>query len=231
MWQKIFTALRRYALPQTCFLCGSDSEDELLCPACINQLPHSHPSFCPQCGLTRIKNEICGACLRQTPHFDKTVYAFHYDFPIEQLIQALKYDNKIALAPFFALRLAQKIPDASFIDFLIPLPLHPRRLRQRGFNQALEIGRHIAKQKNIPLTPHVCTRIKDTQPQTALPWKQRHDNIRGAFSCNQDLSGKSIAVVDDVMTTGATLNEVAKILKKQGAVRVENWVVARTLPY
>ena len=168
--------------------------------------------------------------MNTSPAFDRTISAFHYDFPMEHIVGALKYQNKTALAPWLADRLLEKITSPAKIDLIIPLPLHPQRLRERGFNQSLEIAHHLAKKMRLSLDTRHCIRVKNTQPQTTLPWKKRQANVRGAFVCNQDLSGKSIAVVDDVMTTGATLAEFAKTLKKRGALRVENWVIARTLP-
>ena len=107
------------------------------------------------------------------------------------------------------------------------MPLHPNRLKERGFNQALEISDHVARQLNIELAPDSCKRIKNTPPQTNLPWNARRKNVQKAFSCTIDLSGKHVAVLDDVMTTGATLNELAHQLRRQGAKKITNWVIAR----
>ena len=126
----------------------------------------------------------------------------------------------------------ERINDAAFSmlpDFIAPMPLHPARLRERGFNQALEIARRVSNKSGIALLPGACKRIKDTPPQTGLPWREREKNIRGAFACELDLTGQHIAVLDDVMTTGATLNELARVLRKRGATEVSAWVVARTL--
>lgn len=137
----------------------------------------------------------------------------------------------MALAPILAQLLLEQIQTMqNKPDWVMPMPLHPIRLRERGFNQAMEIGRFVAKRMNIPLLLDVCRRVKHTQPQTELPWKERQKNIRKAFDCTMDLQGKHIAVIDDVMTTGATLNELAGVLLKQGATEISNWVIARTLP-
>lgn len=154
-----------------------------------------------------------------------------YTFPIDALIHALKYQANLAIAPILADLLITKLEFVdSKPDVIIPMPLHPLRLRERGYNQAIELSRYLARHMKIPLLPDSCNRIRHTPPQTELPWKDRHKNIRNAFRCEMDLSGQRIAVVDDVMTTGATLNELAKILRRQGAVEISNWVVARTLP-
>ncbi len=116
------------------------------------------------------------------------------------------------------------------VDFVIPVPLSYRRLRERGYNQAVELARPLAAAARAPLELELCERSRDAPPQTDLPWAERGRNVRGAFRCTRPLAGASIAVVDDVMTTGATLNEIASTLKASGAARVVNWVVARTSP-
>lgn len=133
------------------------------------------------------------------------------------------------MVPILADLLITQIDPLTFPDFIVPIPLHPARLRERGFNQALEIARRVSKKTGIALLPNVCKRVKNTASQTGLPWKERQKNIRSAFACEMDLTGKHIAVLDDVMTTGATLNELARLLRKRGAVEVSGWVVARTL--
>jgi ComF family protein len=109
------------------------------------------------------------------------------------------------------------------------MPLHPERLAQRGFNQAVEIARSLARRTGLAVRPRGARRVKHTAPQAELPYEERERNVRGAFACDLDLSGKCVAVVDDVMTTGATLNELARVLKRAGAARVENLVVARSV--
>ena len=175
--------------------------------------------------------EVCGACLKNPPAFTRTIAAIHYEFPADALIHSLKYQNNLAIAPILANLLfdrLQEIPEKP--DIIVPMPLHPIRLRERGFNQAMEIGRHLSQLLGIPLIPDCCSRTKHTLPQTGLPWKARQKNIRKAFGCTIDLSGKHIAVVDDVMTSGASLNELATVLRQQGAAEISNWVIARTLP-
>lgn len=218
-------------LPQQCFLCGQASGDAPLCEPCRQALPVLPESFCPRCALPTPSASICGRCLTQEPHFDATLACYRYDFPVDKLVQALKYSHRLALANFFAAALAsqQRIATGTLADAILPLPLSRQRLRQRGFNQAAEIARPLARQLKLPLLLDACQRPIDTPPQASLPWQARRKNIRGAFECSVDLSGKSLIVVDDVMTTGATLDEFARTLKKHGAARVTNWVVARTL--
>lgn len=211
---------------QDCQLCGAKSGPELLCAACAASLPVL-PENCPVCALPSPRGSACGACLASPPHFDATLALWLYEFPCDQLVQALKYRARLALAPFFGRSLARRpLPPC---DLLIPMPLHPDRLAQRGFNQAVEIARVLAKQTGLALSPRGARRIKDTTPQAELPYEERAKNIRGAFACDVDLSGKRVAVLDDVMTTGATLDELAKVLKREGAIRVENLVIARSI--
>ena len=135
----------------------------------------------------------------------------------------------LALGPWFGQQLAACTGDFS-ADLIIPLPLHPLRLRERGFNQAYELAQPISTARGWPIDTHVCSRTRNTPAQAELPWRERVKNIRGAFHCAADLTGKSIALVDDVMTTGASLDECARTLKLHGAARVTLLVVARALP-
>lgn len=214
---------------KNCVLCGIAANQDL-CDPCIAHLPQLPDDHCPICLWPVPTAEICGACLKKPPAFTRTIAALRYSFPIDALIHSFKYQANLAIAPILADLLIKKLTAIeSRADVIIPMPLHPIRLRERGFNQAMEISRYISKHMGIMLLPDSCSRIKHTLPQTGLPWKNRQKNIRKAFSCKIDLSGKHVAVVDDVMTTGATLNELAKTLHQQGAAEISNWVVARTL--
>lgn len=217
-------------LPQDCQLCGKPAAGDLLCGACLSDLPQLRGTHCPVCALPTPGSALCGECLRRPPHFDATHAAFAYAFPVDQLVQAFKYGHQLALSSLFA-RLMQADRPANGADIMIPLPLSAQRLRERGFNQAVEIARPLARASGIPLDLHAAARIADTAAQASLPWKERRANIRHAFECRMDLSGKSVVVVDDVMTSGATLDEFARTLKLNGAAHVTNWVLARTLKH
>jgi ComF family protein len=142
-------------------------------------------------------------------------------------VQALKFGHRLAIADYFAAAmLSGQRPDG---DLVIPLPLSRERLRQRGFNQAVEIARPLARALGLPLLLDGCARVLDTAAQATLPWQARRKNVRHAFECAVDLAGKRAIVVDDVMTSGATLDEFASVLKVHGATRVTNWVAARAL--
>ena len=229
------TALRAAVaalLPRDCLLCSAASNNAVLCPECNDHLPRLTTQRCPQCALPTPGAEVCGACMKHAPYFDATAAIWQYDFPIDRMIQSLKYSRRLASADFFGAELALlAVPLVTSPDFILPVPLSAQRLQQRGFNQSIEIARPLARQLGVPLELKNIHRQRDTTPQTSLPWKERAKNIRHAFECRIDLTGKTVLVVDDVMTTGATLNELARTLKAHGAVRVENHVLARALKH
>jgi ComF family protein len=210
-----------------CVLCDTLTKGDF-CPACENSLPHLSSHHCVVCALPMTESRVCGACLANPPAFDRCVAAVNYAFPISALLHSFKYQTNLAMAPVLADLLTARIGTGALPDFIVPMPLHPARLRERGFNQALEIARRVSKKSGVPVLTTICRRVKDTPFQTGLPWKEREKNIRNAFECEADLSGKRIAILDDVMTTGSTLNELAKVLRKCGAIHISGWVVART---
>ena len=226
----ILAAAADALLPQDCLLCGAQDAAGLLCESCAAELPwlpRLPAALCPVCAETAPGGAICGQCIRSPPHFDATFAAFRYAFPIDKLVHALKYGHRLAIAGFFAQAL-RNVP-APVADLIVPLPLSAQRLAERGFNQSIEIARPVARTLGLPLLLDGCTRPIDTTPQAMLPWKARRDNVRHAFECAVDLTGKSVIVVDDVMTTGSTLDEFARTLKAHGAAQITNLVAARAL--
>jgi ComF family protein len=227
-------------LKQNCLLCASPGANiHAVCRACLNDLPWHPTTSCPQCGLAS-DGSLCGSCISSPPDFDITCSVFIYGFPIDAMMQRYKYGNMLSLSQTFGQLLNEKVRLGALndnqIDLIIPMPMHPTRLKERGFNQAHEIAKVLCN--NHPSNNHKdkldfksAQRVKLTPPQASLPLKARVKNIKGAFKVIGDLSDKRIAIVDDVMTTGASLNELAKTLKKSGASHVECWVVARTLPH
>ncbi len=213
---------------QHCVLCTAPAGSRSVCRRCYPQLPWLTAARCPRCALPTPDGRTCGACLSGTPSYDGVCAAFAYAWPLAQLIQHYKYGGRLALATLFAEALAGRL--TARVDRIVALPLSAQRLRERGFNQALEIARVLSRLTGIPLDAHACRRVRDSTPQAALPWAERARNIRAAFVCDADLNGLRVAVVDDVMTTGATLNEIARNLRSAGAIEVQGWVVARTLP-
>jgi ComF family protein len=212
----------------SCYVCRGAARAQL-CDACIAELPRQGQAVCPRCALASPGGALCGRCLAHPPHYDATVAALDYKFPADTLVQALKFGGELALASFLASLLVPRITGEK-ADLVVPVPLSNRRLRGRGYNQAVEIARPIARAAHARLDALLLTRERETAAQAELPYAERVKNVRGAFSCSRALPNLTIAVVDDVMTTGATLDEIAATLKRAGAARVVNWVVARTLP-
>ena len=219
--------LGQRALPQQCLLCAAPARAQPVCDACYASLPWLTDVRCPQCALPTSDADICGACLSHPPRYDRVSAAFAYVWPLAPLIHRYKYAGNLALATLLAQALSARL--AGDADLIIPMPLAPQRLRSRGFNQALEIARVVSRMTGVPLAANACRRVRDTAPQVSLPWQERAHNIRNAFACDADLSGLRVAVIDDVMTTGATLNELARNLRQAGALEIQGWMVARTL--
>ena len=228
----------RFLIPSSCALCGLHAR-ETLCEGCRSQFFKATGVHCPICAMplpdTAAAGQAlrCGDCLRAPPAFDATIAAAEYAAPLDQLVLALKFGGKLALAPLFARLLADAMPDRTPPMLLTAVPLSAERLQARGFTQSLEIARPRARQAGMRLAPQLVLRVRDTRPQSQLAPRQRRSNIAGAFVIAPDragsLAGRHIGVVDDVMTTGQTLNEIALALKCHGAVRVTNLVFARTL--
>ncbi len=216
-------------LTQDCLLCADVSERDILCHACAAELPRLPQERCPCCALPTPNGEICGRCLANPPHYDSTQSAFAYDFPLDKLVQSFKYGHQLALAGFLGQQIAA-LAGGIEADLIIPLPLHPNRLRERGFNQALELARPVSRATSLPIDTGSCKRVRHTPAQAELPWRERVKNIRGAFHCTADFSGKRLLLIDDVMTTGASIDECARTLKLHGAASVSVLVVARALP-
>ena len=172
--------------------------------------------------------EVCGECLRKPPAFDRVVSAVSYAFPVDAAIQRLKYGLDLALVPPLAALLARAVSAGPRPDLLLPMPLGPARLRERGFNQAAELARYVAVALDLPLSLEASRRTRETAPQTSLPFDERARNIRNAFAAGPSVAGLHVAVVDDVLTTGATLDALATALRRAGAREVPGWVLART---
>lgn len=227
----IGSIIERFLPAQPCVLCGSMSRDGLWCGICDSSLPYLGASRCPMCALPTPHGEVCGHCLQHPPLFGRASAVFAYTFPLDKLIQAMKYREQLALASQFAEKLAQRITPDARPDVLLPMPLHPNKLRERGFNQSQLLASKLAHQLHLDVWPEACQRVRDTPPQSTLPWQERKKNVLRAFRCTADLTGKHVALVDDVLTSGASLNALAEAVQKRGASSISVWVVARTLPH
>ncbi len=216
-------------LQQNCVLCAAGTDFSLVCRACDGALPYHEEAACPRCALPAADGSLCGRCLMRPPAFQRTVAAFAYRYPIAELLHAFKYGSRLAIGRWLGEALWARVQNEARPELILPMPLYRTRLAERGFNQAAEIAKRLALAGGLPLSLKLLTKLRDTAPQASLPWKDRQANVKGAFDCSAELAGKPVAIVDDVMTTGATLNEAAKVLKEHGAGEVAVWVVARTL--
>jgi ComF family protein len=214
--------------PSSCLLCGVLASSGL-CAACAAELPENLCA-CSRCALPLYgtENEICGRCLKKPPAFDAAWSPFIYAQPLEWMISQLKFNAKLLQANVLAELMMNRLPALSGIpDCIMPVPLHPQRLRQRGFNQSVELARPLARAQHVPLDVSSCRRLRATPPQTGMTASQRRRNLRGAFEFPNEQNYAHVVLFDDVMTTGATLNELARLLKRQGVHRVEVWSLAR----
>lgn len=217
-------------LPASCLLCGEDTGGPLLCTSCHNDLPTlPDDCLCPRCALPTTHGEHCGACLKEPPHYTRAIALWAYEFPADRIIHALKYQHRLAVADWLGARLAERLTPAG--QTLLPMPLHAERLRERGFNQAGEIASCIARQSGLRYQPDLLHRQRPTRPQADLLPGERQRNVRGAFTCSGDLAGRDVVLVDDVMTTGASANECARVLRLHGAGEITLLVAARALKH
>jgi len=233
-------ALLRGLLPASCALCAA-AGDALLCPDCAVQFFGSAAAVarCPRCANPlpgMAAGQLCGACRAEAPAFDVTLVAADYAMPLDQLVLQLKFGHRLALATLFARLLRDAVlqqPGFTLPALLCPVPLGRRRLAERGYNQALEIARPLARSLGVALHPRLVCRVHETAAQSSVAPEQRRQNIAGAFAIPDAalVQGRHIGVVDDVMTSGRTLDELAATLKRHGAARVSNLVFARTPPH
>ncbi len=220
----------RYGLPSRCLVCGEAGQARHdLCPACEAALPWNRIA-CPRCGLPlAAPAPACGACLRRPPVFDAVRAAFVYAAPLDRLLPRFKFHRDLAAGALLAGLMATALraaPPAPWPDALVPVPLHRGRLRARGYDQALELARPLARGCGVPLQAGVLRRRRATAAQSELDAAARRRNLRAAFAVHGTVPAH-VALVDDVMTTGATLEAAARALRKAGAERVEAWVCAR----
>jgi len=173
--------------------------------------------------------QLCGQCLNKPPQQDLSFSLFPYQDPIKQLITDFKYHDKLYLGQLFADLMVKQLSCRRLPKLLIPIPLHSKRLRQRGYNQSLELTKALSKHLQIPVSNQFLNRTKNTPPQASLPFKQRKSNIQHAFSLINENIPSHIALIDDVLTTGHTANAAVKMLRQKGVETIEVWTIARTI--
>ncbi len=232
-WTKRLWRVAQAVIPRLCLNCDTHwlKPGAVFCDSCITTLPLTPQNRCDCCGINLPRSGLCGNCLQKPPYFDQILAPYRYDTPISDLILRYKYQKRPELAAALSQSIIQFVAQQnSQPDLLIPVPLHPRRLRERGFNQSYELARHIGKALSIPVHKHAVERVIDTPPQAGLSKKERRRNIRHAFEVSAPLTEYShIALVDDVVTTGSTVNALARLLKqKSSATQVSVYAIART---
>lgn len=217
-------------MPASCLLCEEPGPGAL-CAGCFFDLPHAGKT-CPACGAKQPAEDLCGRCLTSKPAYNRVIAAYDYSYPVDYLIRAFKYRQSLlvakALTPALAERTRSLCPDAPQV--LLPVPLHSGRLYRRGFNQSLEIARRLAREPGIPIDTRLLRRHRATQEQALLGPPERRRNLRAAFSLNRENQYQSVAIVDDVMTTGSTASELARLLRRTGTKEIQIWVLARATP-
>ena len=218
----------RWLFALHCMVCGEAGQDGRdLCSACHAALPWQGPA-CLRCALPLPSAGTCGACLQQSPPLTEAHAAFDYAFPLDRLLPRLKFHRDFASGRVLAQAMADHCANLVQPDALLPLPLHRERLRRRGYDQALELARPLARSLNLPLADGLLQRYKSTRAQSRLDAAARTRNLRGAFRVVAGASMPAhVVLVDDVMTTGATLHAAARVLIAGGAQRVDAWVCAR----
>ena len=209
-------------IKQTCILCD-DITNNCVCSRCALNFTNCQYR-CLSCAIP-LHNDLtsCGSCLNRSPIFNRAYALYNYEGLIAYLIKSLKYQNKLCLANYFAykLNLAFKniITNGASYEAIIPMPLSNARLRQRGYNQVIELSKHIAKNNKNLINTKSCVRIKSTKPLAFLKPVDRINEIKGAFAIKHPLPYKKVLLIDDIMTTGSSLNELAKTILKNTSVR------------
>lgn len=226
----------RWLIPPICVFCNDIAEGNYdVCGACLEELPWLK-QVCQCCGLALPENiaadQLCGQCLHQVRPFNKTFGLFSYQSPVDRLITGLKFHQKLVYAELLGQLLGdyllKQYDGKALPECIIPVPLHQKRLRERGFNQALEIARPIARKLKLPIDLQSCERIRSTVSQTTLPAQKRYANVRNAFLVKSTFNAKHVAILDDVITTGHTITELANLLRKSGVEKIDVWCCART---
>lgn len=220
--------------PPSCLVCHasfSQTSTHSICCSCLSQICPLSDASCSCCALpfssSAGSSHLCADCIRQPPPYTKVYAAGLYAGTLKLALQQFKYSGVISLDRFLADLLQAQLPDLSGEEILVPVPLHPRRLRQRCYNQSLLLAKALAYYLQIPLEKTMLARTIDSHSQQGLDARQRALNLRGAFACTRKLSGETVLLIDDVMTTGATLASCSQTLLNAGARKVVVGVVAR----
>lgn len=224
-WQR----LRHFVLPLRCLLCSAAGADGIdLCADCAAELPRNR-SCCMRCALPLATSaQLCGECQRRAPPWDAAWAPFRYGWPLDRLESRYKFGADLAAGRVLSTLWRREPCPGGLPQLLLTVPLHRSRLRQRGYNQALELAHPLARSLGVPLHHDALQRIRRTDAQTELDALGRRRNVRGAFALRADITLPAhVAILDDVMTTGATLAECVRVLRRAGVPRVDVWALAR----
>jgi ComF family protein len=219
-----------FFFPRRCVGCGKFGA--LLCASCSRKLPRLLPPFCQKCGRHESTGVLCSACWGQRTAIDGIRSVFRFDGTVRQAIHELKYRNIKSMADCLAALMADYLRENKLPgDVLVPVPLHPKRLRERGYNQSVLLARELCKLTSIPVLESQLYRLKDSLPQARTATvEERRKNVEKAFACRKEaLPGKPVLLIDDVCTSGATLEACAAALKAAGAVSVWGFTLAREI--
>lgn len=231
MLSNLFSIPQSFCLPSVCLLCNQFHREKLaVCSFCIGLLTELN-SCCQLCAepLADDKYPICGTCIKKPPHFDRAFIPYIFKEPLRGLLHKFKYHKGLYIAPLLAHLMCQSLPKMLHKpQCLIPVPIHKQKLKQRGFNQAVVLAKLISKKTNIPYNLHSCSKITNTVAQANLDRAQRQANIHKTFSTKPILY-QHVALIDDLLTTGSTANELAFTLKKSGVQQVDIWCCARKI--
>ena len=216
--------------PRRCLLCGECVRpDAALCSGCYLELPFIRES-CARCAAILQTGEICGRCTSDPAPFDRAFAAFEYSFPVDHLVRRLKYNDDPAICRQLGGLMAEELlsrRSTPLPEVLVPVPLYPARVRERGYNQALEISRSLSGQTGVPVDTALLSRWKHTSPQVGKTRKERDRNLKSAFRLDYTPAYGHCAIVDDVITSGATMRSAAKTLREGGIAVIEVWCLAR----
>ncbi|MHB1272261.1 MAG: ComF family protein [Rhodanobacter sp.] len=221
--------LQRFVQPWRCLLCAANGAAGIdLCADCAAELPRNR-SCCTRCALPlATPAALCGECQRRAPPWDAAWAPFRYGWPLDRLEARYKFGADLAAGRVLSTLWQRETCPLPLPRLLLTVPLHRGRLRQRGYNQALELARPLARQLDVPLQPDLLQRLRRTEAQTELDALGRRRNVRGAFALRAGIALPAhVAILDDVMTTGATLAECARVLKHAGVQQVDAWALAR----
>ncbi|WP_226905481.1 ComF family protein [Legionella antarctica] len=231
MRQKLHSITQTLRLPSICILCNQFHKSTLaVCSSCIEFIKPLGPA-CQHCATPLPDKDypVCGQCIQKPPHFDRALVNYRFEEPLRSLLHHFKYNNGLYLSSFLSQIMLHSAQNQSIsAQCLIPVPMHSKRLKQRGFNQAALLAKRLARKLNLPYDATTCQKIINTTPQASLNSEQRKKNLHHAFHAGP-LPYEHVILIDDLLTTGCTANELARTIKKTGVQKVDLWCCARTV--